>query len=229
MLLTAFDLLLIAVSLIVFLAGLEKLKNSWRMGRREECHRGLKGFWGYLLGHGKILQNPRTGLAHVLVFWGFLFSLLMGVLPQFGLSLPPFLAGTLSLMSDLFGTGLFFGLLFFLSRRLRSYAQPGPKRVILPVALLHDHCFERVAGRRDPSFHHGNAVELAYSHRGVCSALFHAAVSPFHADHDSGAFLCSAYFYSHPPLFLHGPSDFRKPECDLPAKRAPRRIAGDGS
>ena len=136
MLLTAFDLLLIGISLMVFLAGLEKLKRSWRMGRKEACRRDLKGFLGYLLGHGKILQNPRTGMAHLLVFWGFLFSLLMGILPQFGLSLPLLFAGCLSLLSDLVGAGLLLGLLYFLTRRIKSDARTGPRRVILPVALL---------------------------------------------------------------------------------------------
>jgi Fe-S oxidoreductase/nitrate reductase gamma subunit len=136
LLLTAFDLLLIGISLVVFLAGFGKLKRSWRMGREEECDRDLKGFWGYLLGHRKILQNRRAGLAHMALFWGFLFSLLMGILPQLGLSLPPFLAGLLSLLSDLLGVGLLLGLLYFFLRRINSDAKTGPKRVILPVALL---------------------------------------------------------------------------------------------
>ena len=136
MLLTAFDLLLIGISLVVFLTGLEKLKRSWRMGRKEECDRDLKGFLGYLLGHWKILQRPGAGIAHLALFWGLLYSLFMGILPQFGLLLPPLFAGLLSLMSDLVGVGLLLGLLYFLLRRIRSDALSGPKRVILPMALL---------------------------------------------------------------------------------------------
>ena len=136
LLLAAFDLLFISISLVVFLAGLAKLRVSWRVGRKEDCDRDLKGLLGYLLGHRKILQNPQTGMAHLLVFWGFFFSLLMGILPQFGLSLPPLFSGFLSLLSDLLGVALFFGLLYFLTRRIKSGTQTGPTGVILPVALL---------------------------------------------------------------------------------------------
>ncbi len=134
MLLTAFDLLLMGISLVIFLTGMAKLKRSWRMGRTEDCDRDLKGLFVYLLGHRKILQNPPKGMAHMLVFWGFLFSLLMGILPQFGVSLPPFPAGLLSLLSDLSGLALLLGLVYFLIRRLKSDAPTG--RVLLPVMLL---------------------------------------------------------------------------------------------
>ncbi len=136
MLLTAFDLLLIAISLIVFLVGLEKLRASWRVGRKEDVKCDLKGLFSYLLGHQKILQNPPKGVAHLLVFWGFIFAFLMGILPQFGISLPSPVAGILSFLSDFFGLVLLWGLVVFLLRRISSDPQTGPKRVIFPMILL---------------------------------------------------------------------------------------------
>ncbi len=134
MLLTAFDLLLMGISLVIFLTGMAKLRRSWRIGREEECRRDLKGFFTYLLGHRKILRNPVNGAAHLVVFWGVLFSLFMGILPQFGVILPPLPAGLLSLLSDLLGLALLLGLVYFLIRRLKSHA--ATVRVLLPVMLL---------------------------------------------------------------------------------------------
>ena len=136
MLLTGFDILLIAVSLVVFLVGLERLCSSWRMGRDEACTHDLKGLMGYLLGHRKILQRPFTGLAHLLVFWGFVYSFIMGILPQFGLTLPTILAGILSMLSDVTGLALLAGLTYLFLRRLTLGLEKGPKGVMVPVILL---------------------------------------------------------------------------------------------
>ena len=136
LLLTAFDPLLIAISLVIFLVGVAQLKASWRMGREEDVDFDLKGLLGYVLNHQKVLQNPLKGMAHLLVFWGFIYALLMGILPQFGVRLPSSVAGVLSLLSDLLGLALFCGLLFFLLRRIKNHTGAGPKRVIVPVILL---------------------------------------------------------------------------------------------
>ena len=136
MLLTGFDILLIAVSLVVFLVGLERLCSSWRMGRDEACTHDLKGLVGYLLGHRKILQRPTTGVAHLLVFWGFFYSFLMGILPQFGFVFPSVVAGILSLLSDVTGLGLLAGLVCLLVRRLKNGLEKGPRGIIPAVLLL---------------------------------------------------------------------------------------------
>ncbi len=136
MLLTGFDILLMAASLVFFLVGLERLRTTWRMGRYEACDRDLTGLIGYLLGHRKILQRPLTGAAHLLVFWGFFYSLLMGLLPQFGFSLPVIPAGILSLFSDVAGLFLLAGLAYLLGRRVKLGKENGPKRMVLPVLLL---------------------------------------------------------------------------------------------
>ena len=109
MLLTGFDLPLIAASLVIFLVGLERLRATWRRGREDLCGGDLKGLLRYLLGHRKILERPTTGVAHLLVFWGVLYAFLMGILSQFGLSLPTIPAGILSLLSDVTGAGAFGG------------------------------------------------------------------------------------------------------------------------
>jgi heterodisulfide reductase subunit C/nitrate reductase gamma subunit len=136
LLLTAFDLLLMVVSLVIFLVGLERLKASWRMGREEDVNCDLKGLFGYVLNHQKILLNPLKGIVHLLVFWGFIYALVMGILPQLGVRLPSSVAGVLSLLSDLLGLALLWGLLFFLLRRINSDTEAGPKRVMAPVILL---------------------------------------------------------------------------------------------
>ena len=134
--LTGFDILLTAVSLVVFLVGLERLRASWRMGRDEACAHDLKGLMGYLLGHRKILRRPMTGTAHLLVFWGFLYSLLMGILPQFGIVFPAVPAGILSLFSDVAGLGLLAGLVYLLARRLNKGIEKGPRGAVPAVLLL---------------------------------------------------------------------------------------------
>ena len=134
MLLTAFDLLLIGISLVLFLVGLERLKASWRMGREEDVDCDLKNLFRYVLNHQKILQNPLKGMAHLLVFWGFIYALFMGILPQLGVRFSSSVAGVLSLLSDFFGLALLWGLLFFLIRRINRHT--GPKGVMAPVTLL---------------------------------------------------------------------------------------------
>ena len=228
LLLTAFDLLLIAISLLIFLVGVARLKASWRMGCEEDVDFDLKGLLGYVLNHQKVLQNPLKGMAHLLVFWGFVYALLMGILPQFGVRLPSSVAGALSLFSDLLGLALFCGLLFFLLRRINSDSQAGPKRVIAPVILLLVMVLSGFLAEGTQAFHYGYPVAMACP-PGRSAGPGYAVFPPVHADHDPRPFFCFTGLYCDFTLLLHAPSDFRKPQRGVPAKTAPGCAAQSGS
>ncbi len=134
--LSAFDILLICVALILMIAGLSRRWSAWRAGRWE----GHSGDWAgliiYLLGHGKILRVLGRGIAHLIVFWGFLVPLIVIILAQFAFRLPPVPSQMLSLLMDVLGIGLLAGTLFFLIRRIVSRDPLGPKRTVVPLIIL---------------------------------------------------------------------------------------------
>jgi Fe-S oxidoreductase len=90
------------------------------MGREENRSGDLAGLFIYLLGHKKILKNPRPGRAHLMLFWGFTVPLIVIILAQFGFTIPIIPARLLSLLADLLGIALLAGSLFFLFRRKAS-------------------------------------------------------------------------------------------------------------
>ncbi len=134
--LTSFDLLLIGLSLVIFGAGLLKLKAAWSQGRPARRPGDLKGLVLYLLGQREILENRVAGLAHLALFWGVCFYLALAILAQFGPVIPPGLARLVSLISDLLGVALLAGLIFFALRRLGDREAAAPRGVLLPVAVL---------------------------------------------------------------------------------------------
>ncbi len=136
MLLTSFDLLLTAISIAVLLIGVARLRSTWGIGREADCYGDWKGLLSYLFGHRKILQNRLAGIAHLALFWGVVFPLLIALLAQFGLTLPAPLAQVFSFLSDALGILLLAGILFFLGKRFRSHRPEAPKRVLLPLGLL---------------------------------------------------------------------------------------------
>jgi len=106
------------------------------MGRGERRSGDLAGLMRYLLGHKRILRNPYTGTAHLMLFWGLAIPVLIVVLAQFRFAMPDILAKILSLLLDLLGTAMFVGTLFFLARRIKSRAPGTPKRTVFPLVVL---------------------------------------------------------------------------------------------
>jgi Fe-S oxidoreductase/nitrate reductase gamma subunit len=135
-LLTAFDLLLIAIAIVIMAAGFKIRWAVLQLGRKKPQSRDLQGLVKYLLGHDKILQSRYTGLAHLAVFFGFLIPIVIIILAQFDFAIPLPFARLLSLLTDLLGLAMAVGLVFFLLRRIRSTTvQPSP-RTVFPVVVL---------------------------------------------------------------------------------------------
>jgi Fe-S oxidoreductase/nitrate reductase gamma subunit len=135
-LLTAFDILLVSLALIIMWVGLSRRRSAWRMGREQDLSEDWAGLLGYILGQKKILKDWKPGVAHLMVFWGFVVPLLIIIAAHFGFIIPPIPARILSLLTDILGIALLVGTLFFLARRARSTGPRGPKRVVLPIILL---------------------------------------------------------------------------------------------
>jgi Fe-S oxidoreductase/nitrate reductase gamma subunit len=135
-LLTTFDLLLIAVAALILSIGLARRLAIIRAGKEEPTAKDLSGLLGYLIGHTRIRQRRYVGIAHHLIFSGFLVTLIIVVLAQIGLTLPLLPARLLSLLTDVLGTAMMLGILFFLVRRMITSEPWAPRRAILPMVLL---------------------------------------------------------------------------------------------
>ena len=134
--LTAFDLLLIAVAIVVMAVGFRKRWTVVQLGRPERISRDPLGLIKYLFGHNKIMQNPKAGWAHLFVFFGFLIPLVVIILAQFDFALPLAVARLLSLLTELLGLAMLVGLLYFLLRRIGAGEPRAPQRTKFPVVVL---------------------------------------------------------------------------------------------
>ena len=134
--LTAFDLLLIAIAIVIMVAGFRKRWAAVQLGRPEKLSRDPLGLIQYLLGHSKILQNRKAGWAHLCVFFGFLIPLVIIILSQFDFVMPVPVARLLSLLTDLLGLAMLVGLVYFLLRRFGVAEPRAPQRTIFPVMAL---------------------------------------------------------------------------------------------
>ncbi len=134
--LTAFDLLLIGLAIIIMLVGLSRRWSAWRMGQAEDRTGDWAGLVGYILGHKKILKNRKPGVAHLMLFWGFVVPLLIIVLVQFGVTIPHIPAQILSLLTDILGIAFLAGTLFFLVKRIRATGPGSPNKTIFPLSIL---------------------------------------------------------------------------------------------
>jgi Fe-S oxidoreductase/nitrate reductase gamma subunit len=135
-LLTAFDLLLIAIAIVVMAAGFRKRWTVVQSGRQERISRDPLGLIKYLFGHDKIMQNRKAGWAHLFVFFGFLIPLVVIILAQFDFAMPLPVARLLSLLTELLGLAMLVGLLYFLLRRIGTNEPRAPQRTIFPVVVL---------------------------------------------------------------------------------------------
>ena len=134
--LTTFDVLLIVLAVLGLSIGLGRRRAVIRAGRSESTAKDLSGLIGYLIGHTKIRQRRYVGIAHHLLFLGFLVTLIIVVLAQTGLTLPLLPAQALSLLTDLLGTAMMFGIVFFLVRRILISGAESPRRTIVPMLFL---------------------------------------------------------------------------------------------
>ena len=134
--LTAFDLLLIAIAVVTMAAGFRKRWAVVKSGRPEVLSRDLSGLVKYLFGHTKILMNRKAGWAHVFVFFGFFIPFVIIVLSQFDFALPWPIARGLSLTTEFLGLAMLAGLIYFLVRRIGAAETRAPKRTSLPVVIL---------------------------------------------------------------------------------------------
>ena len=134
--LTAFDLLLIAIAIVVMAVGFRKRWTVVQLGRPERISRDPLGLIKYLFGHNKIMQNPKAGWAHLFVFFGFLIPLVVIILAQFDFALPLAVARLLSLLTELLGLAMLVGLLYFLLRRIGAGEPRAPQRTKFPVVVL---------------------------------------------------------------------------------------------
>ncbi len=135
-LLTSFDLLLIALALLIMTAGLARRWSLWRKKKPA----GVSGDWGgltdSLLKHRDILKRPSVGTAHLAAFWGVVIPLVVIIAAQFGFSIPQAPADLLSFIQDVAGIVLLIGVLYFMFRRLASAESEGPSRTLAPMVLL---------------------------------------------------------------------------------------------
>ncbi len=134
--LTSFDLLLAAITGFILSLGVARRLAIIRAGKEEKAAKHLFGFLGYLIGHARIRQRRYLGIAHHLIFSGFLVTLIVVILAQIGLTLPLLPARLLSLMTDVLGTAMVLGILFLLVRRLITSEPWAPKRTVFPMVLL---------------------------------------------------------------------------------------------
>ncbi len=128
--------MLAAIAFVIMFSGLSRRWSVWRSGRAEEKSGDLRGLLAYFLGHRKILEKMNPGVAHLMVFWGFVVPLFVIMIGQFDFSMPRFPSRILSLLMDIAGIGLLAGALFFLVRRLQARDAGGPKRTLFPMVLL---------------------------------------------------------------------------------------------
>ena len=134
--LTAFDLLLIAIAVVIMAAGFRKRWTVVKSGRPESLSRDLSGLIKYLFGHDKILRNRKAGWAHVFVFFGFFIPFVIIILSQFDFALPWPIARIMSLTTVFLGLAMLAGLIFFLVRRIGAAETRAPRRTTLPVVIL---------------------------------------------------------------------------------------------
>ena len=134
--LTAFDLLLIAIAIVIMATGFRKRWAVVQLGRPEKLTRDPLGLIKYLFGHDKILQNRKAGWAHLFVFFGFLIPLVVIILSQFDFAMPVPVARLLSLLTELLGLAMLVGLVYFLLRRFGVAEPRAPKKTIFPVMVL---------------------------------------------------------------------------------------------
>lgn len=128
--------MLIAIALLIMVAGFFRRRSLWLSGRAEARSGNYSGLFGYILGHRRILERRKRGIPHLLTLWGCVIPVIIIILAQFPFILPASGARILSLLADLAGIGLLAGTGCLLTTRLRSGDDEGPKRTLFPMCII---------------------------------------------------------------------------------------------
>lgn len=112
--LSNFDALLIILSIFIFIRGVLKLRRLWRLGKKAEHAVGFQlkritSVFSYILSHRQILKCRGKGTAHLFIFWGFFFPLVIVLISQFNPHSNIWTARILSFALDFIGIIALFG------------------------------------------------------------------------------------------------------------------------
>jgi Fe-S oxidoreductase/nitrate reductase gamma subunit len=120
----SFDVFIVVISTTVMALGFSRACRLWRERGKGEVSKiegeSNKSFWKtivYLVSHRKILENRGRGVAHLLIFWGFLIPLGAAFLAQFKPVLPSSISNTLSLLLDVLGLSALGGIGLLIYKR----------------------------------------------------------------------------------------------------------------
>ncbi len=134
--LTAVDVLLVFLALMVMSLGLAREWSYWWSKKESRSAGNWAGLPAYILQQREILRKPAVGIAHLCVFWGVVLPMLVIIAAQFGFVLPVGPAHTLHLLQDIFGLFMLLGTLYLLRRRLGLSSGQGPQRTVLLMGIL---------------------------------------------------------------------------------------------
>ncbi len=122
------------------LAGFSKrLQFMGSNASGESCTRNWKDLASYLFLHKKIMLKPFTGMAHLVLLWGFIIFTVVMLAAQFDVILPPSPAKALSMFLDILGIVLLIAISFFLVRHLQkrsSKEKTIPERLLFPGMII---------------------------------------------------------------------------------------------
>lgn len=138
MVLTAFDVLLIAAAVMVMLAGISgKVALPWPSGGNGARGGDWAGLVKYLVGHEPILKRRFAGICHLFIFWGWAVFLIVAVLAQFNFTLPSPVALLLAALLELLGILMLAGTLYFLARRFAARnGNTAPEGTVPAMAIM---------------------------------------------------------------------------------------------
>ena len=99
----ALELLMVVLALGVIVVGLSRRWHLPGFGTAADDKADWPGLLISVLGQRKILARPLVGLAHLCLVWGFIVYILIVIIAQTPISLPPHGAFTISLLLDMVG------------------------------------------------------------------------------------------------------------------------------
>ena len=115
------DIFFIILTLGVFIWGTRRHIRLWSAGKAEDrsgtTWLRIKSLFVEGIFHRRILQERYPGLLHLFVFLGFILPLSVVILTQVMFSLPPLLAGLMSLILDIVALLAIASMVLFLFRR----------------------------------------------------------------------------------------------------------------
>jgi len=135
--LTAFDVLLIAAAVTIMLAGISRKLCLPRPAGENGVSRGdWTGLMKYLAGHELILKRRSAGFCHLFLFWGWAVFLVVAVLAQFNFTMPSPVAMLLAGVLEVLGILMLAGTVYFLGKRLTDSKRGASGGGVLPLAIM---------------------------------------------------------------------------------------------